>query len=54
MGYILLAHDEGPDTHKEIWVMPWVGCVLQEGFGLSSSPGLRRKGAGWDVILPIV
>ena len=28
--------------------------LLQEGFGLSSSPGLCRRGAGWDVILPIV
>ena len=28
--------------------------LLQEGFGLSSSPGLRGRGAGWDVILPIV
>ena len=26
--------------------------LLKEGFGLSSSPGLRRRGAGWDVILP--
>ena len=28
--------------------------VLQEGFGLLSSPGLHERGAGWDVILPIV
>ena len=28
--------------------------LLQEGFGLSSSPGLRGRGAGQDMILPIV
>ena len=28
--------------------------MLQEGFGLSSSPGLHGRGAGQDVILPIV
>ena len=27
-------------------------CLLQEGFGLSSSPGLRGRRAGRDVILP--
>ena len=28
--------------------------LLQEGFKLSSSPGLHGRGAGWDVIVPIV
>ena len=28
--------------------------VLQEGFGLSSSSRLCGRGAGWDMILPIV
>ena len=28
--------------------------LLQEGFGLSSSPRLHGRGAGWDMILPIV
>ena len=28
--------------------------MLQEGFGLSSSPGLRGRRAGQDVILPVV
>ena len=28
--------------------------LLQEGFELSSSPGLRGRGTGWDMILPIV
>ena len=28
--------------------------LLQEGFGLSSSPGLHGRGAGRDMILPIV
>ena len=28
--------------------------LLQEGFGLLSSPRLRGRGAGWDVIKPIV
>ena len=31
-----------------------VDSLLQEGFGLSSSPGLHGRGAGWDVILPEV
>ena len=33
---------------------PILCCMLQEGFGLSSSPGLRGRGAGQDVILPVV
>ena len=28
--------------------------IFQEGFGLSSSPGLHRRGAGQDMILPKV
>ena len=30
------------------------GCILQAGFGLSLSPGLRGRVAGQDVILPIL
>ena len=32
----------------------WVQMHVAGGFGLSSSPRLRGRGAGWDVILPIV
>ena len=43
----------------EVWqisyfVLSDVNCMLQEGFGLSSSPGLLRRRAGRDMILPVV
>ena len=40
------------------WLLQLVTCcliiMLQEGFGLSSSPGLHGRRAGRDVILPVV
>ena len=34
----------------EVFVKTGTMFVLQEGFGLLSSPRLQGKGAGWDVI----
>ena len=55
----LILQPGGTHTNLSWWTQAcFVPCqgrqLLLEGFGLSSSPGLHKKAAGWDVILPIV
>ena len=50
--YFVTLADENQCANKCTYLS--YGCLFQEGFGLLSSPGLHVRGAGQDVILPIV
>ena len=56
---LLIFQPGGTHPNSSWWMQAHlVPCqgrhLLQEGFGLSSSPRLRGRGAGWEVILSIV